>query len=205
VPDLSHPLFEAARTLPGTDVSRLLQVAYDSAAPSERGLLSSLLGASRMTITPTMATAGTKSNAIPVAAGLTCDVRTLPGQTTVDVEREFSALLAGLEGVSVALTETAEPSASPYPSGFSAALERATAAAVGRDDLAWLPGLTIGFTDSRFLRRLGTVTYGFAPEALGRDTAPEGVHGRDERLPLESLRVLLRTLAATAWEVLVAG
>jgi acetylornithine deacetylase/succinyl-diaminopimelate desuccinylase-like protein len=204
VPDFSHPLFEAARALLGTDVTRLLQVPYDNVSPGDRGLLSSLLGASRMTITPTMTAAGTKSNAIPVAANLTCDVRTLPGQTTVDVEREMSALLAGLEGASVSLTETAEPSSSPYPSEFSEALQRATAAAVGRQDLAWLPGLTVGFTDSRFLRRLGTVTYGFTPEALTPDATPEGVHGRGERLPLESLRVLLRTLVATAWELLVA-
>lgn len=202
--DFSHPLFAAAGALLGTDAETLLQVPFASAAPAERGLLSDLLGVSRMTITPTMVAAGTKSNAIPVAAGLTCDVRTLPGQTKDDVERELSALLDGLEGVQVMMTETAQPSASPYPSDFAGMLVRATEAAVGRDDLAWLPGLTVGFTDSRFVRRLGTVTYGFAPKALGPEAAPEGVHGRDERLPLDSLRVLLRTLVAAAWEAVVA-
>ncbi|MHB0876036.1 MAG: M20 family metallopeptidase [Anaerolineae bacterium] len=203
-PDLSHPLFDATRALLGSDAMLLLQAPYDGIAKAERGLLSSLLGASRMTITPTMVAAGTKSNAIPSTATLTCDVRTLPGQSAVDVEREVSALLAGLEGVSLSLVETAEPSASPYPTGFSDAIARATTAAVGHGDLAWLPGLTTGFTDSRFLRRLGTVTYGFAPQALAPEATPEGIHGRDERMPIESLRVLLRTLVAVAWEVLCA-
>jgi len=204
LPDLSHPVFQAVREVFAADVGRFLRTPYDLASKSDRGLISALRGAAYMTIAPTLVAAGVKSNAIPPACHLTCDIRTLPGQTRTYVEREMATALAGVNGVEITIAQTAETSASPYPTAFAEALKRATAHAVARADLLWLPGLTAGFTDSRFVRRLGTTAYGFAPQALDPDTGtPEGVHGRDERMPIESLRVLLRMLVALAWEMLV--
>ncbi|MGQ9553685.1 MAG: M20 family metallopeptidase [Anaerolineae bacterium] len=203
LPDLSHPIFEAVREVFTADIGHLLQANYDLATKAERGIISALRGAAYMTITPTMVAAGVKSNAIPSACHLTCDIRTLPGQTQSYVERELTTLLAGISGIEIAVKETAEASASLYPTAFSEAMKRATACAVARDDLIWLPGLTAGFTDSRFVRRLGTTVYNFAPQALDPNIGtPEGVHGRDERMPIESLRVLLRMLVALAWDIL---
>lgn len=202
IPDLSHPVFEATRELLESRIGRLLQTDYASAEAGERSLLSELRGASRMTITPTMLAAGAKSNAIPASVQLTCDVRTLPGQTAEDARREVAALLAGLGNVQLSLAETAEPSASPYPTPFSEAIKRATTAAAARSDIAWLPGLTSGFTDSRFVRRLGTTVYGFAPQSLDPGDCPEGVHGRDERISIAAVAMMLRTLVALGWEVL---
>jgi len=206
MPDLSHPIYEATREVLRSDAGRILRKDYDKAGRGERGLISALRGAAYMTLTPTMVSGGVKSNAIPPSCTLTCDVRTLPGQDRAHVERELAAALTGIGGVEIVLVETAEPSASPYPTPFSEALQRATARAVGREDLLWLPGLTAGFTDSRFVRRLGATVYGFAPRSLNPETGcPEGVHGRDERMPIESLHVLLRTLVSLAWGALGPG
>ncbi|NPV09365.1 MAG: M20/M25/M40 family metallo-hydrolase [Anaerolineae bacterium] len=199
--DLSHPVFDAARAMMARDLVRFLSVDFAALDRAERGIASALRGASAMTVTPTMARAGSKSNAIPATAQLTCDVRTLPGQTQADVERALADALKGLAGVQVQVRTTAEPSASDYPTPFSQAVQRATAAATGHHDLAWLPGITSGFTDSRFVRPLGATVYGFAPQAPRPELGgQEGVHGRDECLPVESLRTMLRTLVAVAWE-----
>ena len=203
LPDLSHPIFDAARDLLQTESVRLLQADFDSIDERQRGLASALRGAARMTITPTLVRAGVKSNAIPGDASVICDIRTLPGQTSDDVRRELATALAGIDNLEVDLEKTAEPSASPYPTPLSEAIMRATAAAVNRSDLLWLPGITHGFTDSRLVRPLGTVVYNFAPQAPDPESAvAEGVHGRDERLPIESLRTMLRTLVALAWDLL---
>lgn len=183
------------------DVGRFLGVEYPALSRTERGIASSLRGASAMTITPTMARAGTKSNAIPPTAQLVCDVRTLPHQTPADVEEILAGIFRGMEGVDIQVQTTAVSSASDYPTQFSQAVQKATAAATGRQDLLWLPGLTSGFTDSRFVRPLGATIYGFAPQAPQPELGgQEGVHGRDECLPIESLRTMLRTLLAVAWE-----
>jgi len=202
--DLSHPVFDAAREVLLQDPVGLLQADYASMDQGLKGLTSALRGASAMTVTPTMARAGTKSNAIPPAAQVVSDVRTLPGQTQAYVERVFSDTLAGLPARATVQT-TAEPSASPYPTPFSALVEEATAAATGKSDLLWLPGITSGFTDSRFVRPLGATIYGFAPQAPDPELGESrGVHGRDESLPIANLQTMLRTLLALAWKTIVA-
>lgn len=205
VPDLSHPIFEVTSEVFQSSLTRLLQVDFGDLSRSERGLVSALRGASRMTITPTMLLGGVKSNSIPASCSVVCDVRTLPGQTAADVMAEIRAALGKVESVQIELQETAEPSESPYPTPFSQAIERATAAASEQPDLLWIPGLTSGFSDSRLVRPLGTTVYGFAPQSADPDAlTPEGIHGRDECMPIESLRVTLRMLVALAWEMLVA-
>lgn len=202
--DLSHPVFDAAREVLEQDSVGLLQADYESLDQGRKGLTSALRGASAMTITPTMARAGTKSNAIPPAAQLVCDVRTLPGQTQAYVEGIIAGILGGLPA-RLAVQTTAEASASPYPTRFSALVEEATAAATGKSDLLWLPGITSGFTDSRFVRPLGVTVYGFAPQAPDPETyESRGVHGRDESLPIANLRIMLRTLLVLAWKTIVA-
>jgi len=205
IPDLSHPSFSATSNLLQFDPVRFIQRDFEEIAKASRALASTLRGAARMTITPTVVRAGAKANAIPSSCHVVCDVRTLPGQTAADVERHLETILAGVDHVETSVSTTAEPSASPYPTPFSEQVQRATSAAVGRNDLLWLPGLTAGFTDSRFARRLGATVYGFSPQALDPERGtPEGIHGQDEYMPIESLQVTLRTLVAVAWEVLVA-
>src|SRR5207247_473171 len=72
---------------------------------------SAVRGLSRMTVVPSLLTGGTKSNSVPDAVRLTCDVRLLPGQGPADVERLLRPLLP--DGASLTIQPTAEPSQSP--------------------------------------------------------------------------------------------
>jgi acetylornithine deacetylase/succinyl-diaminopimelate desuccinylase-like protein len=183
---------------------RNVDVLADELGVISRQLGSAVRGLSRMTLTPTMIKGGVKSNSIPAACELVCDVRTLPHQDEAYVRRQVEEILTGIEGASYELVWTAVSNASPYDTELTAALRRATAAAAGRDDLKWLPSLTTGFTDSRLVRPLGTITYGFTPDHPAADlTHPAGVHGINESS--EVLNLLFRTKLFLALAVDVLG
>ena len=165
------------------------------------GLATQLKAASRMTITPTMLDAGVKSNSIPDRCKLICDVRALPGQDDRFVQAELEHLLGGL-GVEIEVQYTAIPNASPSDSPFIADCHRALELALG-ESVQILPGLTVGFTDSRFLRPLGTEVYGFAPHAPSAVPERTGVHGNNEFIEVDTL--LLRTKTALALACLTLG
>jgi len=163
----------------------------------------SLRGLSRMTLTPTIVRAGVKSNNVPETATIVCDVRTLPHQDAAYVRAQVERLLEGVTDVQIAIHYTAEPNASPYDTPFAAAIRRATASVLGRDDLLWLPGLTTGFTDSRFLRPLGTVVYNFAPGNPAKGLPLSMAHGTDESTDIEGLVIGTKMMLAIAWETLI--
>ncbi len=163
----------------------------------------SLRGLSRMTLTPTMVRAGVKSNNVPETATIVCDVRTLPHQDEAYVQAQVERLLEGVPDVQIVIQYTAEPNASPYDTPFAEAIRRATAKVLGRDDLLWLSGLTIGFTDSRFLRPLGTVVYNFAPGNPAKGLPLSMAHGTDESTDIEGLVIGTKMMLAIAWETLV--
>jgi acetylornithine deacetylase/succinyl-diaminopimelate desuccinylase-like protein len=144
-----------------------------------------------------------KSNSLPAHSTLVCDVRTLPHQDEAYVRSQVEELLQGIAGVTYELVYTAVPSASPYDTPFAAALRRATAAVTGRADLAWLPSLVTGFTDSRLVRPLGTVVYGFSPAAPDSDmTVPNNIHAANESTEVHSLLFRTKLLIALACDVL---
>lgn len=157
----------------------------------DRALATMLTALSRMSIAPTMASAGVKSNSIPALASLTCDIRILPHQDEAYVRRELEKIMKGIEGASLELDVTAIANASPYDSPFVAQLQRATALALGREDIVLIPSLTVGATDSRCVRPLGTQAYGFAPISPDADTVRAGLHGVDEVMEIDNL--VLRT------------
>lgn len=163
---------------------------------------SQLRALSRMTLAPTMVSAGIKSNSIPETCRLTCDVRTLPHQDERYVRRELERLAQGLSGVEIELVYTAVPSASSYDTPFREMVQRATAATVGRDDLTWAPDLTVGFTDSRLVRPLGTVVYNFVPDHPDDNPALNIAHGANESASIRSLLTQTKMLLALAMEAL---
>jgi len=175
----------------------------DELAQISRQLGSAVRGMSRMTFVPTMISAGVKSNSVPAACTLVCDVRTLPHQDEAYVRAQIEQILAGIAGASYELVWTAVANASPHDTALTAALRRATAAAAGRADLRWLPGLTTGFTDSRLVRPLGIVTYGFSPGHPAADlNHPAGVHGTDESSEIATLLFRTKLLMALALDLL---
>jgi acetylornithine deacetylase/succinyl-diaminopimelate desuccinylase-like protein len=87
---------------------------------------------------------------------------------------------------------------SPADTPLWAALERA--ASVSYPGSRLVPYLSVGATDARLFRPLGTVAYGFGlfSERLGFDQYSSMFHGVDERVDVESLE-----LSATLWGHLV--
>ncbi len=198
--DVSLPFFQSLHLFGVENVTTAGDLAHVLADVSEENsrLAGMMRGLSRMTITPTMTFAGLKSNSIPAYAELTCDIRTLPQQDVVYVRHELEKLAEGIEGVSVELEVTAATNASPHDTAFVKQLQQASAIALGCDDLFLLPVLTIGFTDARCVRPLGTDVYGFSPSIPG-EKINSGVHGVDEVISIENLVVKTKMQVALAY------
>lgn len=164
---------------------------------------SSLKALTRMTFVATMLRAGIKSNSVAETCTITCDVRTLPHQDERYLRDQLDALFAGLEGVSFRINYTAVPSASPYVGErLATSLREATKAALGRDDLEFLPSLTVGFTDSRLVRPVVPVVYGFLPSHPDADPNKSGAHNINESTDIESLLLSTKMLLLLAWDLL---
>lgn len=167
-------------------------------AAEEPNLGSVLRALSRMTHAPTVVQGGAKSNVIPERAVLTCDVRTLPHQDDAYVRRVFADLIADIPGAQVDIEYTAVPSASPYETDFAARVREATELALGQPVAAWAPSLTTGFTDSRFLRPLGTIVYDFAAMHPDTDVSKLGAHTTNESEDIASVLTRAKMLMALA-------
>jgi acetylornithine deacetylase/succinyl-diaminopimelate desuccinylase-like protein len=195
--DVSHPFFREVLSALGVAQAPTAEN-IDRIADSldnQKALGTLLKAASRMTVTPTMVEAGVKSNSIPDRATVVCDVRALPGQDDRFVQDELEHLLSGL-GVGVDVQYTAVSNASPPDSPFLENVRQALATALGSHEFRLVPSLTVGFTDSRFLRPLGTQVYGFGPHHPNAEPVRAGVHGNNEFMEIDSL--LLRTKYALA-------
>jgi acetylornithine deacetylase/succinyl-diaminopimelate desuccinylase-like protein len=165
-------------------------------------LSSMLRAASRMTIVASMINAGVKSNSVAENCTIVCDIRSMPWQDKAYVQRQVEGIIEGLDGVTVEVIETAISNNSPYDSPFRSYVEQATKDATGLDDLRFVPGLTVGFTDSRFVRPLGNVTYGFIPSHPNDDPAKSGAHNINESTGVDSLVAATRFTVALAWNIL---
>jgi acetylornithine deacetylase/succinyl-diaminopimelate desuccinylase-like protein len=197
--DVSHPYFREVLAAMGVKQAPTAEN-IDRIADSltDKALGSYLKAASRMTVTPTMLQAGVKSNSIPDRASVVCDVRALPGQDDRFVQSELEHLLAGL-GVQVDVNYTAVSNASPADSPFMGTIRSALGHALGHNAFKLVPSVTVGFTDSRFLRPLGTEVYGFSPHHPDAETIRSGVHGNNEFIEVDSLVLRTRNAVALAY------
>ncbi len=159
---------------------------------------------SRMTVTPTMVSGGIKSNSVPEATSVTCDVRTLPHQDDGYVREELTRALEGISGVEFEIDYMAVPNYSPFETDFARRIRSATALAVGMDEVECVPAISTGFTDSRFIRPLGTVTYGFSGSHPDDDPMLRRVHGTDESVGIKSLVSGTKVMLALAYDLLAA-
>jgi acetylornithine deacetylase/succinyl-diaminopimelate desuccinylase-like protein len=203
--DVSHPYFRAVLGglgLPQAPTAENIdRIAEDLA---DQALGSFLKAASRMTVTPTMLQAGVKSNSIPDRATLVCDVRALPGQDDAFVKSELEHTLQGLD-VSVDVDYTAVSNASRADSPFLETIRVALGQALQEPGVRIVPSLTVGFTDSRFVRPLGTEVYGFSPHHPQAESLRSGVHGNNEFMEIDSLLLRTRFALALAYATLNGG
>ena len=157
---------------------------------------------SRMTLSPTMVEGGIKSNSIPESIRLTCDVRTLPNQDEQYLRKELDTIFKDVPGVNYEIDYMAVPNSSPYETDFARRLQDALGTALGRDDIQWVPAISGGFTDSRFTRSLGTITYGFAGTHPDDDPMLGRGHGTDESIGISSLISATKAILALSVDVL---
>ena len=148
---------------------------------------SMLTALSRMTITPTMINGGVKSNSVPEQINLTCDVRTLPHQDDDYLRAELDRIKEDIPGVSYEIDYMAVPNSSEFETELAEHIQAATAIALERDDIQWVPAISTGFTDSRFTRPLNVITYGFSGSHPDDDPMLSRAHGTDESVGIASL------------------
>lgn len=143
----------------------------------------------RNTISITGLKGSNKTNVIPPVATAAIDVRLLPGQ-------DPAAFLADLVRVVNDTAVTLKPQGPSWPATESSTeteLFRAiTAVARARQPDALVTTVMLaGFTDSHYFRRMGIASYGLGPFPLTQHDS-RGVHGNDERVSIEALRVGVR-------------
>jgi len=164
--------------------------------------LSSMLRAlSRLVLTPTMMEGGIKSNSVPEEIKLTCDIRTLPFQDEAYVRQQLDQAFEGIEGLEYEIDYMSVPNSSEFETELTESIKKAQAAAVGRDDIQWIPAISNGFTDSRFTRNLGIITYGFSGAHQDDDPMLARAHGTDESVGIASLISGTRAMLAIAYDI----
>ena len=170
--------------------------------PENPRFASMMRALSRMTLTPTMITGGIKSNSVPESIRLTCDVRTLPHQSDDYLREQLDSILEGIPNTTYEIDYMAVPNSSSFDTDLGRSVQRATAAALGINDIQWVPAISTGFTDSRFTRPLGTVTYGFNGSHPDDDPMLSRAHGTDESIGISSLISGTKIMLALAIDVL---
>ena len=142
------------------------------------------------TISLTTIATGIKVNVIPAVATATLDCRLLP-----DVDAD--AFLAGLkrviddERVTIEVLNRFEGGESPLETEFVRVARDVVSDLVEGSQV--VPELTSGFTDSRIYRSRGIPAYGFVP-CLVQPEELAGVHGHNERLSVDNLRLGIQVL-----------
>ncbi|HUQ20332.1 MAG TPA: M20/M25/M40 family metallo-hydrolase [Gemmatimonadaceae bacterium] len=138
----------------------------------------------RDTISPTMMSAGKQGNVIPAEASVMLNPRTIPGHSIDDLAAKISAFI-GDDGVEVEVTHRGVDAAASDEN--SVMFEAIASAAKSLDpEMAVVPYLSTGATDSSALRRLGINAYGLLPFPMVQSDE-ERMHGHDERVPIASL------------------
>ena len=142
------------------------------------------------TVSLTTITTGIKVNVIPAEASATLDCRLLPD---VDVDGFLGELrtVIGDDRVQMEVINRFEGAESRLDSEFVRVAREVVREMVEGAQLA--PEMTSGFTDSRIYRKRGIEAYGFVPCLV----APEelaGIHGHNERISVENLRLGMQVL-----------
>jgi len=143
----------------------------------------------RNTIAPVMLNGGFRSNVIPGSAQATINVRLIPGTDPKDIVREFEAVVAD-PMVSVRLANPSAAASRVNPSSENTDLYRA----LEKQARATFPGAEVtpylfhAGTDAGPWRNRGVPVYGIYPYPITRDELTR-MHGNDERVSVESLRL----------------
>jgi acetylornithine deacetylase/succinyl-diaminopimelate desuccinylase-like protein len=137
------------------------------------------------TISLTTMHAGIKENVIPDGARMTVDVRLLP---RTDKDEFIGWARKRLRDDRIVIREVFfAPSSLSKSTGEFFDAVAATARETVSDSIT-IPMVATGFTDSRFFRKLGIVSYGLLPAPLTTEDV-QTVHGKNERISEEGLMI----------------
>jgi len=135
------------------------------------------------TISLTTMHAGIKENVIPDGARMTVDVRLLP-RTDKDEFVDWTRRRLNDDRIEIGEVFYAPSSLSPSAGEFFQAVKAAAGEII--PDSVTIPMIATGFTDSRFFRDLGIVSYGILPAPLTTEDV-QAVHGKNEKISEEGL------------------
>ena len=137
----------------------------------------------RNTLVPTVLKAGNKTNVIPAEAVAEVDGRILPGESSEGFRKKISTMIND-PNIRIDWIQQAEANGSDYHTADFTALESAIREADPKAVV--FPFISPGGTDMRFFRNKGVRAYGIIPLLIEmKDVA--GLHGKDERIPLEEI------------------
>ncbi|MEM9467019.1 MAG: M20/M25/M40 family metallo-hydrolase [Actinomycetota bacterium] len=145
---------------------------------------------SHTTFSPNVAHGGVKTNVIPDVVEIEVDIRTVPGETSEDVDAHLHAALGDLmDHVEVEVLQESQPTSSPASGPLWDALTDSMHLVF--PEAAIIPSLVTGGTDARFYRQRGSVAYGAGLLSAEIDTGEfwKRFHGHNERIDLLSLRL----------------
>jgi acetylornithine deacetylase/succinyl-diaminopimelate desuccinylase-like protein len=171
----------AANRMPGASVSEM-----QKAAARFPGFRARMMN----TVSLTTIHTGIKVNVIPAEATATLDCRLLPD---VDADAFMADLKAVIDDdrVFIDVINRFEGTESPMDTEFVRVVREVVAELV--EGAVVVPELTSGFTDSRIYRVRGIPAYGFVP-CLVNPGELSGVHGHNERISVENLRLGMQVL-----------
>jgi acetylornithine deacetylase/succinyl-diaminopimelate desuccinylase-like protein len=166
------------------------KAASDAEALAEAARSPSLRARLSNTVTVTTMTTGIKVNVIPAEATATLDCRLLPDVDPDGFLDELRAVLAD-ERVQLEVLNRFTGAGSSMDTRFVRVVGEVVAELVEGAQVA--PEMTSGFTDSRIYRLRGVPAYGFVPCLLQPEELA-GVHGHNERISVENIRLGLQVL-----------
>ncbi len=128
---------------------------------------------------------GTRENALPADARANVNCRILPDEQIEDVRKKLVEVASDPD---ITIEPVDSFGAGP-PSALAGPFPEALKKIAGETwpGIPIIPALSMGATDSRFLRGCGIAAYGLSPIAMTEQDARRA-HGIDERIPIASLR-----------------
>jgi acetylornithine deacetylase/succinyl-diaminopimelate desuccinylase-like protein len=159
----------------------------DKLAKKNKGEAEMIRSMISATITPTMINGGIKENIVPSLCETIFDCRILPGQTKEDLINNIKNIVKDIDKLEFEYLKYDEPTESPYETDFFKIIED-TLKEYDKNFEA-VPYMVPGGTDSRFLRRIGSICYGFHPVKtdMPYDQLMRLPHGIDERISIKNI------------------
>jgi acetylornithine deacetylase/succinyl-diaminopimelate desuccinylase-like protein len=152
---------------------------------NDKTFASYLTAITRMTVSPNVVRGGVKTNIIPDSCEAEIDIRFMPGQDRSYVLDELGKITGDAE---IEITQYNSPTFSDADSKFYHVIESTLKEFITESPI--VPSISSGGTDSRFLRDIGIPCYGIGVMTFKSDQSMrQAVHGKDEKLDIESLRL----------------